>query len=138
MKNRIFFARKSIKKYVGSKVEYGRGFEKKVYFCAAFFVSNNKVKINHIMKKLFFLLGVFAIMGMSFAQTIDIRQNTYQKVSISFTPGALSVEEITVPEGVFSLVSMPSMGNPTIRVTRNCPSFPNCSRFRSVTRWWPR
>lgn len=62
------------------------------------------------MKKLFFLLGVFAIMGMSFAQTIDIRQNTYQKVSISFTPGALSVEEITVPEGVFSLVSMPEYG----------------------------
>jgi hypothetical protein len=58
------------------------------------------------MKKLLFLLSVVAITGMSYAQTIDIRQNTYQKVSLSITPGTLSASEIVLPEGVFSVVSM--------------------------------
>ena len=62
------------------------------------------------MKKLFFLLSVFAFMGMSYAQTVGISQNTYQKVVASFTPGNLSVEDITLPEGVFSVVSMPEYG----------------------------
>ena len=62
------------------------------------------------MKKLFFLLSVFAFMGMSYAQTVGILQNTYQKVVASFTPGNLSVEDITLPEGVFSVVSMPEYG----------------------------
>lgn len=81
------------------------------------------------MKKLFFLMSILAVIGMSYAQTVDIRQNTYQKVSISFVPGELSVEEVTVPEGVFSLVSMPEYGD---SYNPGAPQLPMLSKMLQI------
>ncbi len=44
------------------------------------------------------------------AQSFQISQNSYQKVSISFTTGALSVDHISVPEGDFTAISLPDYG----------------------------
>ena len=44
------------------------------------------------------------------AQNIQITQNSYQKVAVSFETGELSVEDITLPQGTFSMISLPGYG----------------------------
>ena len=62
------------------------------------------------MKKLLLWMAFLAICPFVWAQSFQISQNSYQKVSVSFTTGALSVENISVPEGDFSLISLPDYG----------------------------
>ena len=45
------------------------------------------------------------------AQNIQITQNSYQKVAVSFETGELSVEDITLPQGTFSMISLPGYGS---------------------------
>ena len=52
-----------------------------------------------------------AVCPFVWAQSFQISQNSYQKVSISFTTGALSVENVSVPEGDFSTISLPDYGS---------------------------
>ena len=63
------------------------------------------------MKKLFFLMAIICLSQMIFGQSYRLNQNTYQKVSITFTPGELTVQDISIPEGDFTLVSLPDYGS---------------------------
>ena len=51
------------------------------------------------MKKFLLWMVFLTICPFVWAQSFQISQNSYQKVSVSFTPGTLSVENISVPEG---------------------------------------
>ena len=64
-----------------------------------------------------------------FAQQVEITQNTYQKVSVSFTPGSLTVMDISVPEGVFSLISMPDYG---VSYNPGAPQLPQLSKMLQI------
>lgn len=66
---------------------------------------------------------------MSYAQTVDIRQNTYQKVSLSFAPGTLSVSEISIPQGTFSVVSMREYGE---SYNPGAPQLPQLSKLLQI------
>ncbi|MBR4638467.1 MAG: hypothetical protein IKO81_07470, partial [Bacteroidales bacterium] len=59
------------------------------------------------MKKLFLWVVLLTFCPFVWAQNLQVTQNSYQKVAISFETGALSVEDISVPEGVFSMISLP-------------------------------
>ena len=63
------------------------------------------------MRKFLFLFAVVSICVSAFAQNIQITQNTYQKVSVTFSPGSLTVDNVSLPEGDFSIVSMPDYGS---------------------------
>ena len=63
------------------------------------------------MKKLLLWMVFLAICPFVGAQSFQISQNSYQKVSISFTTGSLSVENVSVPEGDFSAISLPDYGS---------------------------
>ena len=63
------------------------------------------------MRKFLFLFAVVSICVSAFAQNIQITQNTYQKVSVTFFPGSLTVDNVSLPEGDFSIVSMPDYGS---------------------------
>ena len=58
------------------------------------------------MKKLFVFLMCLSLCSFVFAQNITVKQNSFQKVALSIATENLSVEEISVPNGDFSLVSM--------------------------------
>ena len=62
------------------------------------------------MKKLFVFLMFLGLCPFLFAQNITVKQNTFQKVALSIATGNVSVEEISVPEGDFSLVSLEGYG----------------------------
>jgi len=59
------------------------------------------------MKKLFLWVVLLTFCPFVWAQNLQVTQNSYQKVAISFETGALSVEDISIPEGVFSMISLP-------------------------------
>ncbi|MDD6184193.1 MAG: C25 family cysteine peptidase [Bacteroidales bacterium] len=59
------------------------------------------------MKKLLLWMVFLAFCPFVWAQSFQITQNSYQKVSVSFTSGSLSVESVSLPEGDFSAISMP-------------------------------
>ena len=63
------------------------------------------------MKKLLLWMVFLTVCPFVWAQSFQISQNSYQKVSISFTTGSLSVENISVPEGDFSVISLPDYGS---------------------------
>lgn len=73
------------------------------------------------MKKLFFLMTIICLSQMIFGQNYRLNQNTYQKVSITFTPGELTVQDISIPEGDFTLVSLPDYGNSYVPGTPQLP-----------------
>ena len=62
------------------------------------------------MKKLFVFLMCLSLCSLVFAQNITVKQNSFQKVALSIATENLSVEEISVPEGDFSLVSLEGYG----------------------------
>ncbi len=62
------------------------------------------------MKKLFLLVAFLGICQWIFAQNVQITQNSYQKVAVSFTTGDLEVVDISVPQGDFSVISFPGYG----------------------------
>ena len=59
------------------------------------------------MKKLLLWMVFLAFCPFVWAQSFQITQNSYQKVSVSFTSGSLSAESVSFPEGDFSAISMP-------------------------------
>ena len=63
------------------------------------------------MKRLFFLMAIVCLSQMVFGQSYRLNQSTYQKVAITFTSGELSVQDISVPEGDFTMVSLPDYGS---------------------------
>ena len=64
-----------------------------------------------------------AVCPFVWAQSFQITQNSYQKVSISFTTGALSVENVSVPEGEFSAISLPDYGSSYVPGAPQLPQF---------------
>lgn len=58
------------------------------------------------MRKLFVLMVAMAILPLVWAQNLQITQNSYQKVSFSIDNGAVSVEELHLSEGDFSVMMM--------------------------------
>lgn len=63
------------------------------------------------MKKLLLFVAVLGFCQMVFAQSYQITQNSYQKVSVSFQTGELSVEDVSLPQGDFSMISMEGYGS---------------------------
>ena len=63
------------------------------------------------MKRLFFFMAIICFAQMVFGQNYRLNQNTFQKVSVTFTPGELSVQDISIPEGDFTMVSLPDYGS---------------------------
>ena len=63
------------------------------------------------MKKLFLLMAIICLSQMIFGQSYRLNQNTYQKVAITFTTGELTVQNLSIPEGDFTLVSLPDYGS---------------------------
>ena len=58
------------------------------------------------MKKLLFWILLLSSWPFIFAQNLHVSQNTYEKVAITFSSDTLLVEEVSVPEGQFSMVTM--------------------------------
>ena len=75
------------------------------------------------MKKLLLWLAFWAFCPFVWAQSFQISQNSYQKVSISFTTGALSVENVSVPEGDFSAIALPDYGSSYVPGAPQLPQF---------------
>ena len=63
------------------------------------------------MKKLLLWVVLLGFCQFILAQNIQITQNSYQKVAVSFETGELSVEDITVPAGTFSMISLSGYGS---------------------------
>ena len=63
------------------------------------------------MKKLLLWVVLLCFSPVVWAQNIQITQNSYQKVAVSFETGELSVEDITLPQGTFSMISLPGYGS---------------------------
>jgi len=63
------------------------------------------------MKKMLLWVAFLGFCQFVLAQNIQITQNSYQKVAVSFETGELFVEDITLPEGVFSMISLPGYGS---------------------------
>ena len=51
-----------------------------------------------------------SLCAFAFAQSVRVTQNSFQKVAVSIAPGTLSADDITVPEGVFSTISLKDCG----------------------------
>jgi len=58
------------------------------------------------MKRIVFWMLLLCTCPFVFAQNLLVTQNTYNKVAISFAADSLQVEEVSLPQGVFSMVSM--------------------------------
>ena len=58
------------------------------------------------MKKFFLWVAVMALCPLVWAQNLHLAQNSYQKVSFTIDNGAISVENLHLSEGVFSVISM--------------------------------
>ena len=63
------------------------------------------------MKKMLLWVALLGFCQFVLAQNIQITQNSYQEVAVSFETGELSVEDITLPEGTFSMISLPGYGS---------------------------
>ena len=62
------------------------------------------------MKRIFTIILLLGLCRFVFAQNLQVLQNSYEKVSMTFTSDTLSVEDISVAAGVFSRVSMGDFG----------------------------
>ena len=76
-----------------------------------------------MMRRFFLWVAFLAVCPLVWAQSFQITQNSYQKVSISFTTGALSVENVSVPEGEFSAISLPDYGSSYVPGAPQLPQF---------------
>ena len=62
------------------------------------------------MRKLLLWVAVMALCPFIWAQNLQITQNSYQRVAFSMENGALSVDALSLPEGDFSVLSLPGYG----------------------------
>ena len=58
------------------------------------------------MKKHLFWLLLCCICPFVVAQNVQVSENSFEKVSVTFTPGSLSVENVSLPQGNFSRITM--------------------------------
>ena len=63
------------------------------------------------MRKVLLGILLFCTCSFVFAQNLKVKQNTYDKVAISFAADTLLVEDLAVSEGVFSVISMRGYGS---------------------------
>ena len=80
-----------------------------MYLCDLEFLC--KINKSKSMKKLLLWVAFLGFCQLILAQNIQITQNSYQKVAVSFETGELSVEDITVPAGTFSMISLSGYGS---------------------------
>jgi len=69
---------------------------------------------------------VICFTQMVFGQNYILNQNSYQKVSVSFVPGMLAVQNVSIPEGQFTQVSLPDYGSSYVP---GAPQLPQLSRM---------
>lgn len=81
------------------------------------------------MKRVFFLVAVICLVQMVFGQSYRLEQNDYQKVAITFIPGEISVQDISVPEGDFSMIAFPDYGS---SYDPGAPQLPQLSRMMEI------
>lgn len=81
------------------------------------------------MKKLLLCLAFVSLFGLVFAQNFQIAQNSYQKVSVSFTTENLSVEDLSIPEGDFSVISLPGYG---VSYNPGLPQLPQLTKLMEI------
>lgn len=81
------------------------------------------------MKKLLLCLAFVSLFGLVFAQNFQIAQNSYQKVSVSFTTENLSVEDLSIPEGDFSVISLPGYG---VSYNPGLPQLPQLTKLIEI------
>ena len=58
------------------------------------------------MKKHLFCLLLCCICPFVMAQNVQVSENSFEKVSVTFTPGTLSVENVSLTQGDFSRITM--------------------------------
>ena len=75
------------------------------------------------MKRLSFLMAIICLAQVVFGQGYRLNQNNYQKVSVTFTPGELEVQDISIPEGDFTLVTLPDYGSSYVPGAPQLPQF---------------
>lgn len=75
-----------------------------------------------------FLFWILLLCSCQFvlAQNLRITQNTFEKVAISFTSDSLQVENVTLSEGTFSLVTMKGYG---ISYNPGAPQLPQLTKL---------
>ncbi len=81
------------------------------------------------MKKLLLWFAFIGLCHFAIAQNIEITQNSYQKVAISFETAGLDVQDLVVPEGHFVTVSMPGFGS---TYDPGAPALPQLSKLLQV------
>lgn len=81
------------------------------------------------MKKLFVVLAAVCFIQMAFGQGFRVNQSNYQKISVSFFPGEITVDNVKVPEGEFSMLSLPDYGQSYVP---GAPQLPQFSRLMEV------
>ena len=62
------------------------------------------------MKRFLVFLMCLSLCSFAFAQSVRVTENSFQKVAVSIAPGTLSVEDVTLPEGVFSTITLKDYG----------------------------
>ncbi|MBP5663849.1 MAG: fibronectin type III domain-containing protein, partial [Bacteroidales bacterium] len=62
------------------------------------------------MRKILLGILLFCSCSFVFAQNLKVKQNTYDKVSISFAADSILVEDVSVSEGTFAKISMDGYG----------------------------
>ena len=63
------------------------------------------------MKKFIFWLFCLCVCPFAIAQNFQVSENSSRKVVVSFYSDNLSVEEISLPQGNFSIISMENYGS---------------------------
>lgn len=81
------------------------------------------------MKKLFLWMAFLGLSQLILAQNVQISQNSYQKVAVSFTTGDLEVEDVDVPQGVFSMISLPGY---TSSYNPGMPQLPQLTKLLQI------
>lgn len=81
------------------------------------------------MKKVLLFMAIVCFVQMVFGQNYRVNQSTYQKISVSFMPGELEVQDISIPEGDFTLVTLPDYGSSYVP---GAPQLPQLARMLEI------
>ena len=81
------------------------------------------------MRKIIVWLVVLCICPTLFAQNLQVLENTYQRVSITFTTDSLFAEEVSRPEGIFTRIAMKGYGSSN---NPGAPQLPQLSKLLQI------
>lgn len=81
------------------------------------------------MKRLFLFVAVVCYVQMVFGQNYRVNHNTYQKVSVTFKPGELEIQNVNIPEGDFTLVTLPDYASSYVP---GAPQLPQLARMLEI------